>query len=94
MRASIRAEGTTFRPIHTSDPAGTEDLDGRESTQWCFTQKRSRCGKPRLFRPPGLGLGLVRYVSPSRGGGTTLSILADSDEIGGLLSCLALTITI
>ena len=32
MRASMRADGTTFRPRHTSDPAGTEDLDGREST--------------------------------------------------------------
>ena len=32
MRASMRADGTTFRPRHTSDPAGTEDLDGRETT--------------------------------------------------------------
>ena len=30
MRASMHADGTTFRPRHTSDPAGTEDLDGRE----------------------------------------------------------------
>ena len=30
MRASMRADGTTFHPRHTSDPAGTEDLDGRE----------------------------------------------------------------
>ena len=30
MRASMRADGTIFRPRHTSDPAGTEDLDGRE----------------------------------------------------------------
>ena len=30
MRASMRADGMTFRPRHTSDPAGTEDLDGRE----------------------------------------------------------------
>ena len=29
MRASMRADGTTFSPRHTSDPAGTEDLDGR-----------------------------------------------------------------
>ena len=53
MRASMRADGTTFCPRHTSDPAGTEDLDGRESTQGWSTQRRSRCGKPRLFRPPG-----------------------------------------
>ena len=26
MRASMRADGTTFRPRHTSDPAGIEDL--------------------------------------------------------------------
>ena len=26
----MRADGTTFRPRHTSDPAGTEDLGGRE----------------------------------------------------------------
>ena len=26
----MRADGTTFRPRHTSDPAGTEDPDGRE----------------------------------------------------------------
>ena len=26
----MRADGTTFRPRHTSDPAGTEDLDGRD----------------------------------------------------------------
>ena len=32
MRASMRAEGATFCLRHTSDPAGTEDLDGREST--------------------------------------------------------------
>ena len=32
MRASMRADGTTFRPRHTSDPAVTEDLDGRERT--------------------------------------------------------------
>ena len=32
MRASMRADGTTFHPRHTSDPAGTEDLDGRERT--------------------------------------------------------------
>ena len=30
MRASMHADGTTFRPRHTSDPAGTEDPDGRE----------------------------------------------------------------
>ena len=30
MRASMRANGTTFRPRRTSDPAGTEDPDGRE----------------------------------------------------------------
>ena len=29
----MHADGMTFRPRHTSDPAGTEDLDGRESTQ-------------------------------------------------------------
>ena len=29
----MRADGKTFRPRHTSDPTGTEDLDGRESTQ-------------------------------------------------------------
>ena len=42
----MRADGTTFRPRHTSDPAGTEDLDGRESTQGCSTQtqRRDRCG--------------------------------------------------
>ena len=28
----MRADGMTFCPRHTSDPAGTEDLDGREST--------------------------------------------------------------
>ena len=28
----MRADGTTFCPRHTSDPAGTEDLDGRERT--------------------------------------------------------------
>ena len=29
----MRADGMTFlRPRHTSDPAGTEGLDGREST--------------------------------------------------------------
>ena len=28
----MRADGTTFRLRHTSDPAGTEDLNGREST--------------------------------------------------------------
>ena len=32
MRASMRADGTTFPPRHTSDPAGTEDLDVKEST--------------------------------------------------------------
>ena len=32
MRASMRADGMTFRPRHTSDPAETEDLDGRERT--------------------------------------------------------------
>ena len=32
MRASMIADGMTFRPRHTSDPAGTEDLDGRERT--------------------------------------------------------------
>ena len=26
----MRADGRTFHPRHTSDPAGTEDLDGRE----------------------------------------------------------------
>ena len=26
----MRANGTTFSPRHTSDPARTEDLDGRE----------------------------------------------------------------
>ena len=26
----MQADGMTFRPRHTSDPAGTEDLDGRE----------------------------------------------------------------
>ena len=26
----MRADGMTFRPRHTSDPAGTEDHDGRE----------------------------------------------------------------
>ena len=30
MRASMRADGTTFHPRHTSDPAGKEDPDGRE----------------------------------------------------------------
>ena len=30
MRASMRADGMTFRPKCTSGPAGTEDLDGRE----------------------------------------------------------------
>ena len=30
MRASMRADGTTFRPRHNSDPAGTEDPDGGE----------------------------------------------------------------
>ena len=30
MRASMRADGTTFHPRHTSDPAETEDIDGRE----------------------------------------------------------------
>ena len=29
MRASIRADGTTFRLRCTSDPAGTEDPDGK-----------------------------------------------------------------
>ena len=29
MRASIRADGTTFCPRCTSDPAGTEDPDGK-----------------------------------------------------------------
>ena len=29
MRASMHADGTTFRPRHTSDPAGTEDPDGK-----------------------------------------------------------------
>ena len=28
MRASLRADGTTFRPRQTSDPAGIEDPDG------------------------------------------------------------------
>ena len=28
----MRADGTIFRPRHTSDPAGAEDLNGREST--------------------------------------------------------------
>ena len=26
----MRADGTTFRPRCTSDPVGTEDLDGKE----------------------------------------------------------------
>ena len=26
----MHADGTTFCPRHTSDPAGTEDPDGRE----------------------------------------------------------------
>ena len=30
MRASMRADGTTFHLRHTSDPAGTEDPDGGE----------------------------------------------------------------
>ena len=30
MRASMHADGTTFRLRHTSDPVGTEDPDGRE----------------------------------------------------------------
>ena len=30
MRASMRADGTTFRLRHTSGPVGTEDLDGRK----------------------------------------------------------------
>ena len=30
MRASMRADGTTFHPRHTSDPVGTEDPDVRE----------------------------------------------------------------
>ena len=29
MRASMCADGTTFRLRHTSDPAGTEDPDGK-----------------------------------------------------------------
>ena len=29
MRASIRADGTTFRLRCTSDPTGTEDPDGK-----------------------------------------------------------------
>ena len=53
MRASMHADGTTFRRRHTSDPAGTEDLDGRESTRGDPHKDESRCGKPRLFRPPG-----------------------------------------
>ena len=28
----MRADGTTFRQRYTSDPAGPEDLDGRERT--------------------------------------------------------------
>ena len=32
MRASMHADGTTFHLRHTSDYAGTEDLDGKEST--------------------------------------------------------------
>ena len=32
MRASMCADGTTFRPRHTSGPAGTEDLHSRERT--------------------------------------------------------------
>ena len=28
----MRADGMTFRPRHTSDPARTEDLDGIERT--------------------------------------------------------------
>ena len=31
MRASMRADGTTFRLRHTSGPVVTEDLDGKES---------------------------------------------------------------
>ena len=30
MRASMHADGTPFCPRRTSDPAGTEDPDGRE----------------------------------------------------------------
>ena len=29
----MRTDGTTFRPRHTSDPAGTEDLDSREELE-------------------------------------------------------------
>ena len=29
----MRADGTTFRPRHTPDPAGTEDLDGKEKLE-------------------------------------------------------------
>ena len=50
MRASMRADGMTFCPRHTSDPAGTEDLDFRERPGG-FTQRRSRCGNHET--PPG-----------------------------------------
>ena len=29
----MHADGTTFHPRHTSDPAGTEDLDGKEKLE-------------------------------------------------------------
>ena len=58
----MRADGTTFHPRHTSDPAGTEDLDGRESTGvihtktkkvWKTTTVLATRGLRELLLPPG-----------------------------------------
>ena len=50
MRASMHADGTTFRPRHTSDPAGTEDLDGRERTGGVpHKDEVARCGNHDCF---------------------------------------------
>ena len=51
MRASMRADGTTFSPRHTSGPAGTEDLDGRERQEG--VPHKDEVGVETTIRPPG-----------------------------------------
>ena len=69
MRASIRADGTTFRLRCTSDPAGTDDPDSKVELEGVPHRDAVDVGTTTehgLRRPPGGYKNYLRHPSGSK----------------------------